>query len=736
MKIFSDLTYETDSLIPEIHISSISDVQNLIDSLISSTPTYDTIKSKAIQMLELLKTEENEKMVVFLIEQIRNIGIASNNRRYSFEFLLICIKMAVFSPKLYRTLRKFNILILPHQDNIRKYLSGINVSVDNQDENSSYIKHKISRLRGIEKEFILMIDEIHIKAKAEFHLEYGFHGVDEKDRRLARTVVGFMVKSIFGNYKEVIYLMPKFQTVSFDLSSKCMKVINLIEKFGAKVVAIATDNNRININMYSGLFFKDLNPSKEHHFFPSRRVFRFYDPVHIIKNLRNNFIKKKDVEQTIQFYKVDDQGEKILCFAKFKHLYDLYKESETQPLKISSAVTLKSLVPTPMERQKVSLALKIFNHQNVVGLKYLAEKKSDDSYLDTAFLVEKFTLWFELFNTKTTDKGVNRHNPLLNPISSIDNPTLQFYREYLDWLDIQKPLKAKFLTKQTFEAMIVSTRALIEVCHYLIGQGYYGILSGVFQSDPIEKRFGLYRSLNGGNFHIGDKAAKLSEKKIRISSLLDMSCNLSELKNAISLLKKPDIIETGVSNVTISRYSSIFLPWEASQVTTTDQGVLYYIVGFCVRKALSKIQCPSCREVFKQDTIHAGFSSLIKLFENEHLTYPTFRIMQKVMTLDFILYSLTLGKQKEKFFDQQNKFSLIIGLLETQTDIDFECELDHSLKPIFKNIFHSFINIFLGKLASFKNDYLSGENLRKLRIFDVPLEESDDELPVDPVTSP
>ena len=85
------------------------------------------------------------------------------------------------------------------------------------------------------------------------------------------------------------------------------------------------------------------------------------------------------------------------------------------------------------------------------------------------------------------------------------------------------------------------------------------------------------------------------------------------------------------------------------------------------------MQCLSCREVFKQDCIHAGFSSIIKFFENDYLTYPTFQIMQKIFTLDFILHSLTLGKYKNQFFGIQNKFSLVIGLLKTQNDINIEC---------------------------------------------------------------
>ena len=113
---------------------------------------------------------------------------------------------------------------------------------------------------------------------------------------------------------------------------------------------------------------------------------------------------------------------------------------------------------------------------------------------------------------KTTDKGVNRNDPFLNPISTANNMTLNFYRDFIKWLDFQQPLRAKFLTKQTFEAMRVSSESLVDTSIYVIQRGFYGILTGSFQSDPIEKRFGLYRLANGSNYSIGDKVAKYAEK--------------------------------------------------------------------------------------------------------------------------------------------------------------------------------------------------------------------------------
>ena len=94
-----------------------------------------------------------------------------------------------------------------------------------------------------------MIDEIHIKLKAEFHLNYGTHGLDNKTHDLAKTVFGFMIKSVFSNYKEMVMLEPKYKHSSTDLFELTNKALDIIKNAGGTVITIITDSNRENINI-------------------------------------------------------------------------------------------------------------------------------------------------------------------------------------------------------------------------------------------------------------------------------------------------------------------------------------------------------------------------------------------------------------------------------------------------------------------------------------------------------
>lgn len=101
-------------------------------------------------------------------ERISNLLVDAHGCMYSPEIVLICIKSA-FSYLSYTKLNEnFEILTLPHQYSITKFLSTINVSPDNEHKNNAYIKHKINHLSGEEKKISLMVDEIYIKLKPEF----------------------------------------------------------------------------------------------------------------------------------------------------------------------------------------------------------------------------------------------------------------------------------------------------------------------------------------------------------------------------------------------------------------------------------------------------------------------------------------------------------------------------------------------------------------------------------------
>ena len=87
----------------------------------------------------------------------------------------------------------------------------------------------------------------------------------------------------------------------------------------------------------------------------------------------------------------------------------------------------------------------------------------------------------------------------------------------MEYLDFWEKSGKRGLTKETFLAVRQICLAAADVAEYLQQkEDFVYVLLGQIQSDPIEKRFGWYRQLSGGNYYISVRQILESEKSIRI----------------------------------------------------------------------------------------------------------------------------------------------------------------------------------------------------------------------------
>ena len=255
---------------------------------------------------------------------------------------------------------------------------------------------------------------------------------------------------------------------------------------------------------------------------------------------------------------------------------------------------------------------------------------------------------------------------------------------------------------------------------------------GMFQSDPIEKHFGLYRQTLGSNYRISELSLKQSEIKLRLSSLIDLSSSLSSINSCLDSLRKPKPISSGIRFSTTAEFLPIYNQNMRKNLKVTDPGVLYYIVGCVAKKALKGVGCSDCLKLFKSPYILSDFSHLMEKYQHcQNMFAPTSFLMSLMIYVDYTLHGLSSYRFQQRFFETNNKFDLILSLTGTQLDFNIECESGHCVEKILVSIIHSFSNVFLGRLASFLNDYISGENFRKLSIFENEYDAEDANDPVE-----
>ena len=106
---------------------------------------------------------------------------------------------------------------------------------------------------------------------------------------------------------------------------------------------------------------------------------------------------------------------------------------------------------------------------------------------------------------------------------------IDFLRKMNEWLTDWTDSKQLGLTRQTLDALICTNNAIADLCSDLLESGYQFILTGRLQTDPLERRFSLYRRMSGGRFLVSLKEVLQSESIVKMKTLLKRNLALEDL---------------------------------------------------------------------------------------------------------------------------------------------------------------------------------------------------------------
>ena len=106
-------------------------------------------------------------------------------------------------------------------------------------------------------------------------------------------------------------------------------------------------------------------------------MFVFYDPQHLLKNVRNN-LKKADL-------KVGDN------MVSWQHIVDFYNIDKGQMMQLAPKLTDKHILLPPFLAMWVNLAAQILSHSVAAGISFLVKvKELQDDAMSNAKFVEHF----------------------------------------------------------------------------------------------------------------------------------------------------------------------------------------------------------------------------------------------------------------------------------------------------------------------------------------------------------
>lgn len=238
------------------------------------------------------------------------------------------------------------------------------------------------------------------------------------------------------------------------------------------------------------------------------------------------------------------------------------------------------------------------------------------------------------------------------------------------------------------------------------------ILTGKFQTDKLESRFGQYRQLSGGNYNISIRQIFECEKKIRIMSVLERNLTINDKK---IVLRDFQTNWEGLENVShsdeIDKFN-ITVAKEDFEKCKNVLPVIVYVAGYCCYAVFKKMNCDCCKGMLTCNTendVHENYK-YIDGISRGYLMHPN-PVVTNIVMYSYIVIDKMVQNQSFHRTDNQRVVGSVVTYNKLADDeallpVD-SCDAGHNSEKIEKMIIWTATNVLLNNYCSKQNNILS-----------------------------
>ena len=298
--------------------------------------------NKALEELNSIEDLHTSSHFQFLMSQLEMLLIPPNKLRYTKYSLIFAAELLCVSPAAYRMLRGLQTIILPKQQLIRDLMSR---SV--QDSN---LQTALNELKPEQRLVNILFDEVKFKSCLRFTGGHVGHA-DNQPEKLATSALAFELVCHCGGPRFTVRIIPDAQLHAKQLKEYLLEVITLVKHSGGRPVSSICDNCPLNQRVYKDLGGPGLVQVPN----DTLQMYLVYDYVHILKNIRNNWITETQQELSFQLDGTDYTARcQDIC-----HLYEIDNRTPRRMTKLTHRPT--AVFPKVLQRQSVPLVCKVFD---------------------------------------------------------------------------------------------------------------------------------------------------------------------------------------------------------------------------------------------------------------------------------------------------------------------------------------------------------------------------------------
>lgn len=293
------------------------------------TLLLESLRTKKEEMSQVTTQSLEEKCSELNVEGHQKIALKeimgaatkkdAKGRRYTEDWIMLCMLMNIRSPTYYEFLRKNNVLPLPCTRTIRGYFSLVNIKCGFDEPFSQLLKKHFEHKTDLQRQGVLLVDEINLRKSVTVcskNLTYSgltdFGDDGPKSSEITEQAdhgLVIMFQPLADSYTQPVAVFASKNSVKGEeLAKIVVKATMYLEESGAKIHGIIADGASTNRKMWSVLgvtsAMDGLKTWFTHPLDDERKVFVFSDTPHLIKTLRNRLFNNKRLRVSFQDKKI------------------------------------------------------------------------------------------------------------------------------------------------------------------------------------------------------------------------------------------------------------------------------------------------------------------------------------------------------------------------------------------------------------------------------------------------
>lgn len=526
----------------------------------------------------------------FIKSQIKLSQTSKFGRRYNVSDKRFALSLFYASPKAYKVCSK--LFCLPSVSMLKVWLRRISLTTGFSDNVFQMLHRKAEVMTEMNRICCLVLDEISLKCGFKYSKQedkvMGFEdfgcGVDTG--KVANHALVLMARGLFDRWKQPIAYFFVCNTTPakklHELVTECIKKLRIA---GFTVVSVVCDQGATNRQMFdtfgvtADVPYVDVDGDIVHF---------MYDPPHLVKCLRNNFMK----------YDLMFNGHRV----KWQHVLDFYTRDSKQKLKLAPKLTDKHFNLPPFAAMRVRLATQIFSHSVASGIYThvsLGVLPPDAEY--TAEFVEMVDGLFDCFNTGNLSNAKQLRRAL-----RVSSPHWDHLNKCKSAFSTVKVLGCKSKVP-CISAVVLSINSLTHLFSTLHAKFNISfLLPNRLNQDCLENHFATIRGRGGFRDSPTPDAFAATFRQVLVQHLIsppkgancadDMTEFLLRLQDVSRTQRKLSADCTIMPSV-CSPLSNLPLVVSDADVAELEVSSLTYVAGYVCKVVTKEHACESCNNM-------------------------------------------------------------------------------------------------------------------------------------------